>query len=144
MQIRPYRDQSGAANWSLCLRQLRAAGASPEAVAEFSFTYGRYSTLPGEEAVEAAAAAIGAEVKWLDRMPLPVTRIQLMYLKEARNRGHFAYGWGGYKSTRTVRLLQERGYITISDRHCAAGAGLWCVTSLTAKGAEVLERLADS
>jgi hypothetical protein len=73
----------------------------------------------------------------------PVTRIQLSYLRLAESHGHFAFGWGGYKSTRTVRLLEERGLIRLGRNHCAAGADpLWCVVAITPKGEEVLARVA--
>jgi hypothetical protein len=65
------------------------------------------------------------------------TRAQRRYLREAAGRGHLQYGWGGYKSTQTVRILEERGLIRLSRNHCAGAR--WCITGITAAGLEALE-----
>jgi hypothetical protein len=66
-----------------------------------------------------------------------VTPAQRRYLTEALWRGgHLPRGWGGYSSTRTMRLLRERGYITARDHHCAGVA--WCITGIQQRGLDLL------
>jgi hypothetical protein len=64
-----------------------------------------------------------------------LTRTQRNYLHAADSQGHLPYGWGGYTSTQTVRILEERGYVILGRNHCAAR---WCITGLTSKGRDAL------
>ncbi len=64
-----------------------------------------------------------------------LTRIQALYLTEASKRP-LAYGWGGYRSTLVVRLLEERGLITV--RHSVEPDRRWTITDLTTRGGGVL------
>lgn len=66
-----------------------------------------------------------------------LTRVQALYLAEGA-RQQLDCGWGGMSSTLTVRLLEERGLITL-DRHGRAGAS-WSITGLTHLGQQVLDR----
>lgn len=62
--------------------------------------------------------------------------MQRHYLQEAAGRGHLQYGWGGYRSTQTVRILEERGLIRLGRHHCAGIR--WCITGITEKGLEAI------
>lgn len=62
-------------------------------------------------------------------------RTQALYLAEG-DRRHLTYGWGGLRSTITVRLLEERGLITLARD----GTLRWTVTGLTHLGRTVLDR----
>lgn len=62
-----------------------------------------------------------------------LTKTQRRYLDTIRERGHLRYGWGGYKSTRTVRILEEKGLI----RLIRLSGGGW-TASLTSKGSNLL------
>lgn len=66
-----------------------------------------------------------------------LTKPQAYYLTDAWRQ--FDYGWGGYTSTQTVRLLEARGLITVTwdltDR--------WRVTGLTQLGEQVNQRWRD-
>lgn len=76
-------------------------------------------------------------MKFTDRKgrPWTLTRVQALYLAEADKR-QLECGWGGLRSTLVVRLLEERGLITLQrDR---APSPTWTITSLTKRGAEVL------
>ncbi len=44
-----------------------------------------------------------------------MTKTQRFYLDESVMRGRLVKGWGGLKSTLTVRILEERGYIRLRD-----------------------------
>ncbi len=66
-----------------------------------------------------------------------LTSEQATYLDAGRRR--FDAGWGGLNSTLTVRLLEERGLITLWRNHSGAYPR-WRVTSLTKLGEEVLTR----
>ena len=65
-----------------------------------------------------------------------LTRIQALYLAEG-DRIRLMCGWGGLSSTLTVRLLEERGLITLARRSTDPR---WTITGLTHLGAEVLKR----
>ena len=52
----------------------------------------------------------------LSFMDRPLTKTQIQYLDEIVTR-RLTRGWGGYSSTQTVRILQERGYITLHDHY---------------------------
>lgn len=62
-----------------------------------------------------------------------LTRTQSRYLDLA-NRG-FDFGWGGYRSTLTVRLLRERGLIVLDELLNKP----WRVTGRTKLGDQVIE-----
>lgn len=65
---------------------------------------------------------------------------QWVYLDTAGRQ--FDYGWGGLRSTLTVRLLRERGLIELNDsgRYSAdSGHRRWRVTGRTALGDQVIE-----
>jgi hypothetical protein len=62
-----------------------------------------------------------------------LTRTQALYLAEG-DRRRLRYGWGGLRSTLTVRLLEERGLITLARWDSPR----WEITGLTHLGAEVL------
>jgi hypothetical protein len=65
-----------------------------------------------------------------------LTRIQANYLELGATWRQAYRGWGGHGSTLTVRLLEERGLITVDWR---TGPG-WKITGLTRLGREVLGR----
>lgn len=75
-------------------------------------------------------------MRYTDRRGTPqtLTFTQWVYLVTA-DRGGFEQGWGGLRSTLTVRLLRERGLIELDDRTAP-----WRVTGLTKFGSEVLEQ----
>lgn len=60
---------------------------------------------------------------------------QSTYLDVASTRGGFDRGWGGLSSTLSVRLLEERGLLTLQRNYPG-----WRVTGLTKLGGEVLAR----
>jgi DNA-binding HxlR family transcriptional regulator len=64
-----------------------------------------------------------------------LTRIQALYLAEA-SRQQLECGWGGLSSTLTVRLLEERGLITLAR---SSRRPRWTITSLTHLGRQVLD-----
>lgn len=64
-----------------------------------------------------------------------LTRTQALYLAEG-DRRRLRYGWGGLRSTLTVRLLEERGLITLGRWD----APRWEITGLTHAGAALLAR----
>lgn len=64
-----------------------------------------------------------------------LTRTQALYLAEG-DRRRLRYGWGGLRSTLTVRLLEERGLITLGRWD----APRWEITGLTHEGAALLAR----
>ena len=64
-----------------------------------------------------------------------LTPAQLRYLEIIEQRGQLHKGWGGYSSTRTVRLLEERGYIQLVRR-----SGNDWVAGMLEKGREALRR----
>lgn len=64
-----------------------------------------------------------------------LTRTQALYLAEGERR-RLRYGWGGLRSTLTVRLLEERGLITLQRW----GDPRWEITGLTHEGAALLAR----
>lgn len=66
-----------------------------------------------------------------------LTFTQWVYLRDADRMGGFDYGWGGHRSTLTVRLLRERGLITLDDFSPRPGRR-WRVTGLTTRGEQVL------
>lgn len=66
-----------------------------------------------------------------------LTPEQAHYLHTARIRGGFDCGWGGLSSTRTVRLLEERGLITLRDNRTSWPR--WRVTGLNILGETVLD-----
>lgn len=66
-----------------------------------------------------------------------LTHIQAHYLAEADKR-QLEYGWGGFRSTLVVRLLEERGLITL--QRGTSPAPSWTITGLTRRGAEVLAK----
>jgi hypothetical protein len=68
-----------------------------------------------------------------------LTREQVNYLLTVRLRGGLDCGWGGLSATRTVRLLEERGLITL-QRGTPGSWPRWRVTSLTRLGESVAER----
>lgn len=63
-----------------------------------------------------------------------LTREQWHYLTTAQLR-QYPYGWGGLKSTLTVRLLNERGLLTLWEYETYPR---WTVTGLTGLGEQVL------
>jgi hypothetical protein len=67
-----------------------------------------------------------------------LTREQRGYLDVARQYHHVAYGWGGYRSTLTVRILHERGLLSLSTNHHAGVR--WCITGITPLGETVLKQ----
>ncbi|MCM6779097.1 hypothetical protein NDR87_37065 [Nocardia sp. CDC159] len=73
--------------------------------------------------------------------PQRLTYTQWRYLDEVDRRGRLEYGWGGYTSTLTVRLLRERGLITVADRWQRTESGglvlRWEISGLTKLGARV-------
>lgn len=64
-----------------------------------------------------------------------LTRTQARYLTEA-DRRRLHYGWGGYRATLTVRLLEERGLATVRWWD----APRWEITGLTTDGEALLKR----
>jgi hypothetical protein len=66
--------------------------------------------------------------------PQVLTREQSYYLREGSQR-RLEYGWGGYKSTLSVRLLEERGLITVA---WSTTWPRWTITGLKALGEKVL------
>lgn len=68
-----------------------------------------------------------------------LTREQSTYLATTRLHGGFDCGWGGLANTRTVRLLEERGLITL-QRGVAGHWPRWRVTGLTRLGETILDR----
>lgn len=50
-----------------------------------------------------------------------LTQTQKAYLAVIRERGRLVAGWGGYSSTLTVRLLQEKGLVRLKEY----GPGQW-------------------
>lgn len=65
-----------------------------------------------------------------------LTRTQALYLAEG-DRRRLRYGWGGLRSTLTVRLLEERGLITLRREWGETG---WEITGLTHDGQKLLAR----
>jgi hypothetical protein len=65
-----------------------------------------------------------------------LTREQSHYLREGGRR-QLQYGWGGYKSTLSVRLLEARGLVLVQWSQTWPR---WTITGLTKLGQEVLER----
>jgi hypothetical protein len=63
---------------------------------------------------------------------------QFVYLDKA-NSGGFDCGWGGLDSTRTVRLLRERGLLDFREGY-PGSYPRWRVTGSTKLGREILER----
>lgn len=63
-----------------------------------------------------------------------LTNVQWNYLDEMQYHNPLHQGWGGYGSTRTVRLLEERGYCILKYN----ANGHWSA-SLTNKGAQALD-----
>ena len=68
--------------------------------------------------------------------PQTLTWVQWVYLDTAR-KYKFERGWGGLDSTRTIRILNERGLLDYRD---GFGSRPWQVTGLTRFGVEILER----
>jgi hypothetical protein len=66
-----------------------------------------------------------------------LTRVAALYLAEGRRR-RLVYGWGGLRSTLTVRLLEERGLITLARSHDPDRR--WEITGLTRAGEALLDR----
>lgn len=48
--------------------------------------------------------------------PGRLTDVQRRYLQLIDERGTLTQGWGGYGSTRTVRILAERGLVMLKQR----------------------------
>lgn len=74
-----------------------------------------------------------------------LTRVQWVYLYEVWHRGRLEYGWGGLRSTLTVRVLEERGLIVLTRNsfakdHRGRWVERWTVSGLTKCGQEVAER----
>lgn len=67
------------------------------------------------------------------------TRTQIAYLKVIVERGTLNKGWGGYSSTLTIRLLEERGLVEVRVWPQPTGADDWSA-QITAKGRELLAR----
>ncbi len=67
-----------------------------------------------------------------------LTRVQQLYLQETQTR-RLRRGWGGMGSTLTVRLLEERGLVTVNW----LGRD-WELTGLTTLGRSVLGTCASS
>lgn len=65
-----------------------------------------------------------------------LTPEQAVYLGTGRLR-QYPFGWGGLRSTQTVRLLRERGLLTLRE---SPSYPRWTVTGLTTLGEEVLDR----
>lgn len=65
---------------------------------------------------------------------------QATYLADAWRQ--FDQGWGGHYSTLTVRLLEERGLITLA-RNADPRRPRWTVTGLTKLGEQVLTAWRD-
>ncbi|MFI1194169.1 hypothetical protein ACH4T9_13040 [Micromonospora sp. NPDC020750] len=65
-----------------------------------------------------------------------LTPVQALYLSTAHTRHQIDAGWGGLSSTLTVRLLRERGLITLDDLLYKP----WRITGLTKLGGELLAR----
>ncbi|MEV2222772.1 hypothetical protein AB0E01_23180 [Nocardia vinacea] len=73
-----------------------------------------------------------------------LTAEQWHYLDTAAGRHGFEYGWGGLRSTLTVRILEERGLITLDRRHYERDSrgsivDRWKVTGLSALGRAVYD-----
>lgn len=68
-----------------------------------------------------------------------LTPVQALYLSEGARR-HLRRGWGGLRSTLVVRLLEERGLVTVrwSYRHPGWKVTDWEITGLTRRGDEAL------
>lgn len=63
-----------------------------------------------------------------------LTKTQRNYLDAIHDQYTLQNGWGGYRSIRTLRILEERGFINLME----FGVGRWRA-QLTAKGrAEVI------
>jgi hypothetical protein len=62
-----------------------------------------------------------------------LTKTQRRYLQLIGDRGRLRRGWGGYGSTLTVRILEERGYLRLQTFPRSKGADDW-EASLTLKG----------
>lgn len=60
---------------------------------------------------------------------LRLTRTQRQYLTDMAFRGRLVCGWGGMSSTRTVRVLEERGLCALH----VYGPGKWTAT-ITKRG----------
>ncbi len=69
--------------------------------------------------------------------PRVLSFVQWVYLSTAERRGGFVKGWGGLDNTLTVRLLDERGLLTLDARRSP-----WRVTGITALGRKVLDQWA--
>lgn len=63
-----------------------------------------------------------------------MTRTAALYLAEG-DRRRLVYGWGGLRSTLTVRLLEERGLITV---RWSSTYPRWEITGLTHHGQKIL------
>ncbi len=62
-----------------------------------------------------------------------LTKTQASYLRVIGDRHRLLKGWGGYGSTLTVRILEERGFIRLRTFPRSRGADDWEAT-LTSKG----------
>lgn len=60
---------------------------------------------------------------------------QFVHLDTTHKFGGFEQGWGGLRSTLVVRLLRERGLLTLDDRRTP-----WRTTGLTRLGKQVLDQ----
>jgi len=67
-----------------------------------------------------------------------LTRTQLGYLDAIQWQGRLRRGWGGYSSTLTVRILEERGLVTLQRLPQLGKADSW-EAQITPAGSELLE-----
>lgn len=71
--------------------------------------------------------------------PQRLTATQAVYLGAAVLQGRLVCGWGGLSSTLTVRLMEERGLVTVRyDRRDTSRR--WEITSITPLGQNLAER----
>lgn len=75
---------------------------------------------------------------WTMPKTYKTTRTQLSYLAAMERQGTLHYGWGGMRSTQTVRLLEERGLATLRVWHSTGGRQVW-EASATASGRALLQ-----
>jgi hypothetical protein len=68
---------------------------------------------------------------------MKLTRTQLNYLRAISERGQLTKGYGGYGSTQTVRLLEEKGLIRL-QRYPRPGGGEGWRASIRPAGVEAL------
>lgn len=66
---------------------------------------------------------------------LRLTRTQRVYLEMMTMRDRLNRGWGGFSSTRTARVLEERGLCRVQPDY--NGPGQWAAT-ITSRGYEAL------